>query len=89
MPAVASATDPLALENESQWRLGVMRAFCAGALLPLMPCWTRTNRTTSASHASVLAKLWAQCNFVLWHVVPSDYEPSGSDEDGHSVWSRV
>ena len=38
MPALASATDPLALENESQWRLGVMRAFCAGALLPLMPC---------------------------------------------------
>ena len=38
MPALAPATDPLALENESQWRLGVMRAFCAGALLPLMPC---------------------------------------------------
>ena len=59
------------------------RSVAAHALL------TRTNRTTSASHASVLAKLWAQCNFVLWHVVPSDDEPSGSDVDEHNVWSRV
>ena len=38
------------------------RSVAAHALLTL------TDRTTSASHASVLAKLWAQCNFELRHV---------------------
>ena len=63
-----------------------MRAFCAGAHA-LLTC---TNRTTSASHASVLVTLLAQCNFELRGVwVPSDDEPSGSDEDEQHMWSRV